>query len=310
MFLVILKRLLVLPFVLFGVSLVLFLITNVVPSDPVRLIVGDTVTPEVRENITRALGLDQPLHVQYYRYLERLVTGDLGESLRYATPVRTLLFQAFPATMLLVATAAVFAIAIAFPIGFLAAKFRDTWIDVAVRTFAMVGIATPAFYLGIIGILVFGFYLGWFPISGRGDPPDLWHLILPGFILGLRDAGSTARVFRAALLDSLSEDYIRAARARGVPEGTVVGKLAARNALIPTVTDMGLSLAQLSGQVILIETVFAYPGIGRLLHIGIVWNDFPLVAGAVMLLIVYVVTINLIVDLLYRAIDPRVRATA
>lgn len=310
MLLVVLKRLLVLPFVLIGVSLALFVVTNIVPSDPVRLVAGDSVSDEVRQNIIVALGLDQPLHIQYFKYVERLISGDLGESLRYATPVHELLLAAFPATMLLVATAAVFAILLAFPIGFLAAKFRDTWIDVAVRTFAMVGIATPAFYLGFIAILVFGFYLGWFPISGRGDPPDLWHLILPGLVLGLRDAGSTARVFRAALLDSLSEDYIRAARARGVPERTVVGKLAARNALIPTVTDLGLSLAQLSGQVILIETVFAYPGVGRLLHIGIVWNDFPLVAGAVMLLIVYVVIVNLIVDLLYRAIDPRVRATA
>lgn len=308
MLLILLRRLLVLPFVLFGVTTFLFVISQVVPSDPVALIVGDAVTPELRAAITQRLGLDQPVHIQYLRYLGRLVTGDLGESIRYATPVKELLFSAFPATILLVAAAAVFAVVIAFPLGFLAAKFRDTWIDAAARIFAMVGIATPAFYLGIILILVFGFYLQWFPISGSGDPPDLWHLILPAFVLGFRDAGSAVRIFRAALIDAMGEDYVRAARARGIGERTIVGKLAARNALIPTVTDLGLNFAQLSGQVILVEVVFAYPGIGRLLQIGVRWNDFPLVAGAIMLLLCYVVVVNLIVDLLYRVIDPRVRA--
>lgn len=307
MLLVLLKRLLVLPFVLLGVTFFLFAVSQVVPSDPVALIVGDAVTPEVRENITRSLGLDQPAPVQYWLYLQRLAEGDLGTSIRFATPVGDLLLAAFPATLILVATAAVFSIAMAFPLGFLAAKFKDTWIDVATRGFAMIGIGTPAFYLGIILILVFGFYLGWFPISGRGEPPDLWHLILPAFVLGFQNAGSTARIFRAALLDSLGEDYIRAARARGIPERTLVSKLASRNALIPTVTDLGVNFAQLGGQVVLVETVFAYPGIGRLLQTGIFWNDFPVVAGAIMLLLVYVVLINLVVDLLYRVIDPRMR---
>lgn len=307
MLLILIRRLLVLPLVLFGVTTFLFLVSQVVPSDPVALIAGDAVTPEIRAAITQSLGLDQPIHIQYFRYVSRLVTGDLGESIRYATPVKELLFAAFPATLLLVATAAVFAIVIAFPLGFIAAMFKDTWIDGAARTFAMIGIATPAFYLGIVLILVFSFHLQWFPISGRGDPPDLWHLILPAFVLGVRDAGSTVRIFRASLLDALGEDYVRAARARGIGERTIVGKLAARNALIPTVTDLGLNFAQLSGQVILVEVVFAYPGIGRLLQIGIRWNDFPLVAGSVMLLLSYVVVVNLIVDLLYRVIDPRIR---
>jgi peptide/nickel transport system permease protein len=301
------KRLLVLPFVLFGVTFVLFVVSQIIPSDPVRLVAGDSVTPETRAAIERELGLDQPLPTQYFIYIERLVQGDLGESLRYATPVKELLFAAFPATVILVGVSAIIAVVMAFPLGFLAAKFKDSWIDLFARGVAIVGIATPAFYLGIVMILVFGFYLSLFPISGRGDPPDLWHLILPAFVLGFRDAGSAVRIFRASLLDSFSEDYIRAARARGIGERSIVTKLAARNALIPTVTDMGLNFANLAGQVILVETVFAYPGIGRLLYIGIRWNDFPLVAGAVMLLLVYAVVINLVVDLLYRAIDPRMR---
>jgi peptide/nickel transport system permease protein len=264
----------------------------------------------VREAITHQLGLDQPVPVQYIRYVERLVQGDLGQSLRYSSPVRTLLFEAFPATVVLVALAAVFSTVLGLLLGGIAAAFKDSWIDTLTRTVALVGIATPAFYLAIVCILVFGFHLGWFPISGRGEPPDLWHLVLPAFVLGFRDAGGAARVFRAALLDALGEDHIRAARGRGLPEHMIVGTFAARNAMIPTVTNMGLQIAQLGGQVILVETVFAYPGVGRLLEIGIKWNDFPLVAGGVMLLLVYVVLVNLAVDLLYRVIDPRMRTAA
>jgi peptide/nickel transport system permease protein len=292
--------------VLFGVTFVLFLVSQIVPMDPIRLIVGDAVTPEVRAAISQKLGLDQPFIVQYFRYVERLLVGDLGESIRYSTPVKQLLLEAFPATLALIGVSAIVSIGIAFPLGFVSALYRDTWIDASARAVVMIGVATPKFYLSIILILVFGFYLGWLPISGRGDPPDFAHLVLPALALGLHNIG-TSRLFRAALLDSLSEDYIRAARARGIAERTIVGKYAARNALIPAVTDMGLNIAQVGGTVILVETVFAYPGIGHLLAIGIKWNDFPLISGAITLLLTFVIFVNLGVDLLYRAIDPRMR---
>jgi peptide/nickel transport system permease protein len=155
--------------------------------------------------------------------------------------------------------------------------------------------------------LVFGFYLGWLPVGGRGDPPDLAHLILPAVVLGLHEAGSTTRILRASMIDELNSDHAKAARARGIPRRNVLMKSGARNALLPAVTDLGVSLADLAGSVILVETVFGWPGIGNLLYTAIQWNDFPLVSGAVLALVLYSVLIALLVDLLYGVIDPRLR---
>lgn len=306
---VIATRILLTPLVLLGVSLFLFVVSQIIPSDPARLMVGDSVSPEVRAAIETRYGFNEPLHLQYQRYLERLTHGDLGDSLRFDTPVRTLVLNSLPATMQLAGASVLITLVIAFPLGLLAARYRDTWLDVSARAFAMGGYSTPPFYLAIVMILVFGFYLGWFPISGRGNPPDLWHLAMPAFVLGLRDAGSSARVFRAGLLDALGEDYIKSARARGIRESKLVIKLAGRNALIPTITDLGLRIGTLAGQIVLVETVFAWPGIGRLLQIGVLWNDFPLVAGCIFVLLAWLILVNLIVDILYGLIDPRTRTS-
>lgn len=304
---VLFRRLITLPFLLLGVTLVLFLVSQVIPSDPVGLIVGDSAPPEVKQAIREKLGLDLPLPVRYFTYVERLLQGDLGESIRFGLPVTTMLATAFPATLQLIIGGAVVAILIAFPVGLIAAAFRNTWVDVLLRTVAVFGMSTPGFFLGIVLILVFGFYLNWFPISGRGDPADLAHMVLPAVVLGMRYAGNTARLLRASMIETLHQDYIRSARARGIAERSILLKYAFRNALIPAVTDLGVSLADMVGAVILVETVFAWPGIGRQVYLGIFWNDFPVLSGAIIVLVAYAVVVNLLVDALYGAIDPRIR---
>jgi peptide/nickel transport system permease protein len=301
----ILMRVLLLPVILLGVSVVLFVAAQVIPHDPARLIVGHAMTPAVRKSIDHSLGLDQPLPVQYGRYLTRLVHGNLGQSIRYTTPVTTLLAQAFPATLTLVAAGALVTVLLTFPLGFLAAKYRGTPVDATIRVFSMIGTSTAPFIVGLGLILIFGFYLGWLPVSGRGEPPDLIHLILPAFVLGFGEAGHNVRIFRASLLDELQKDYVRAGRARGIGEGSLLLKHVGRNALGPTATTLGVGFARLGGAIILVETVFAWPGIGRLIDIGVLWDDFPLVSGALMLLLIYTIVVTFIVDLLYRMIDPR-----
>jgi peptide/nickel transport system permease protein len=306
----ILTRLLFLPVVLLGVTIVLFAISQVIPSDPAKLIVGDYVAPSVRAAIDAKYGLNQPFATQYIKYMGRLFHGDLGTSIRYNLPVSTILRSAFPATLELVAAGALVNIVLTFGLGFLAARFHNTLLDGAIRLFAVIGTSTATFILALLLILVFGFYLDLLPISGRGSPPDIQHLILPAFVLGYHDAGNNVRVFRASLLESMGKDYVRAARARGLGEPTILLKHAGLNSLGPTITVLGLSIARIAGAVVLVETVFSWPGIGQLLDVGILWNDFPLLTGALLLLLVYTVVVTLIVDILYRVVDPRLRAEA
>ena len=303
-----LRRLATLPLVLVGVAVVLFIVSQVLPTDTVRLVAGDNASPELRREIAHNLGLDRPVWVQFWHYAGRLLHGNLGVSIRFQLPVGDLLRQALPASLWLVGAATVIAIVIAFPIGILSARYRGTWIDVLSRAIVVIGTSTPAFFLGVIAILVFGYYLSWFPVSGRGSPPDLAHLVMPAAVLGFREAASTTRILRARMIDELNEDHAKASRARGIPRRSILIQSGFRNALLPAITDLGVSLTELAGSLVLVESVFGWPGIGNLLYIGVQWNDFPLVSGAVLMLVLYAVAINLLVDLLYGVADPRMRA--
>jgi ABC-type dipeptide/oligopeptide/nickel transport system permease component len=305
-----LRRIMTLPIVLFGVAVVLFVASQILPTDIPRLIAGDSITPELRTQIEVQLGLDQPVWVQFWDFLGRLVQGDLGTSIRFRLPVSSLIGQALPATLSLIICSTIIAVLLAFPLGILAARYRGSWFDLGSRGLMVLGTSTPPFFLGILAILFFSHHLGWLPASGRGDPPDPAHLILPSIVLGLREAGTTMRILRARMIDELGEDHAKASRARGVPRRTVLVQNGFRNALVPAVTDLGVSLTELAGAVILVETVFSWPGIGNLLYIGVQWNDFPLVSGTVLVLVLYAVLVNLLVDILYAVIDPRVRIPA
>jgi peptide/nickel transport system permease protein len=303
------RRLLTLPFVLTGVAVILFIVSQVLPTDTVRLVAGEDAPPEVRAQVRRDLGLDKPVLEQFVHYVSRLLHADLGVSLRFQLPVGQLIHQALPASLYLVGAATLVAVVIAFPIGILSARYRGSWIDVLSRGLVIIGTSTPAFFTGVLAILIFGFYFGWFPVSGRGDPPDLKHLVLPAVVLGFREAASTARILRARMIDELNEDHTKASRARGIPRRTVLMQNGFRNALLPAITDLGVSLTELAGSIVLVEVVFSWPGIGNLLYIGVQWNDFPLVSGTVLVLVLYAVVINLCVDLLYGIVDPRLRTS-
>ena len=303
----VLRRLLTLPLVLVGVAIILFVVSQVLPTDTVRLVAGEDAAPEVRAQVAKDLGLDKPVWVQFIHYASRLLHGDLGVSLRFQLPVDQLIHQALPASLWLVGAATLVAVLIAFPIGILAARYRGSWIDVLSRALVIVGTSTPAFFTGVLAILIFGFYLGWFPVAGRGEPPDLKHLVMPALVLGFREAASTARILRARMIDELNEEHARASRARGIPRRSILIQNGFRNALLPAITDLGVSLTELAGSIVLVEVVFSWPGIGSLLYIGVQWNDFPLVSGTVLILVLYAVVINLVVDLLYGVVDPRLR---
>ena len=301
------RRLLMLPVVLLGVSVILFLATRVIPADPVAKVLGDSAPQDVKIRIRQSLGLDDSLWTQYFRWLSGLLHGDFGVSIQFRVPVLDLITQAFLYTLVLVLSAAVVTAIVALLLGVISGIFPGTIADAVCRFISLVAASFPPFFLAILAILVFGFKFGWFPISGTGDPPDLHHLILPALVLGLRDAGSTARLLRTTIIEISQQDYIQAAKARGIKGRLIIFKYILRNALLPAITDLGVSVADIIGSVILIETIFAWPGIGRLVFLGIYWNDFPLLTGGIMVLVAYAVIVNLAVDVTYSFIDPRIR---
>lgn len=301
----VIRRLLMLVPILWGVATIVFVLMFLVPGDPARLLMGQHGDEETLASIRRELGLDRPMHVQYIRFLGRLAKGDLGESYRQRRPVSEIIRERFPATLELAAVSMALAVVFGIAAGILAAVFRNSALDWAVMILSLTGISLPVFWLGMMLILVFAATLGWFPVGGYGGG-GLRHLALPAVSLAAVSTGYIARMMRSSMLEVIGRDYIRTARAKGLSERVVVLRHALRNAFIPVITLIGLNFAGLLGGAVATETVFAWPGLGRATVDAIRTRDFPVVAGSVLFLAVVFVIINLLVDLSYGWLDPRI----
>ena len=298
------RRLLLTIPVLFGVATLVFSLIHLVPGDPVQAMLGESASPQDIADLRGRLGLDRPLYMQYGSFLVGLAKGDLGVSLRTNQPVATAIAERLPATVELAFAAISVAVLIAIPLGILAAVRAGTRIDFAATTLALVGISMPNFWLGPLLAIVFSVVLGWLPVSGRGTPA---HLVLPAITLGAPLAAVLARMTRASVLEELRELYVLAARARGVSRARAVLRHAFRNSLIPIVTVLGLQIGAVLTGAVITETIFAWPGVGRLLIQSISFRDYPLVQGCILLIAMTYVSMNLLTDVVYGFLDPRIR---
>lgn len=292
--------------VLFGVTLITFLLTHVALGDPVRAMMGQRADPEVVARIRAEYGLDKPLWHRYTLYMGKLLVGDLGYSYRQGRPVSETLAERLPATARLAVAAMVVALVLGMTAGIVAAVRHNTGADLLMMTLSLLGISTPVFWLGMMLILLFAVSFGWFPISGYGDGA-FGHLVLPALTLGALQAGYIARMTRSALLEVLRQEYVRTARAKGLKERVVILKHGLRNGILPVLTLAGIGLGDLLVGAPLTETVFAWPGLGRLLVAAVGNRDLPVVLGATLLFALIFLAANLIVDLVYALVDPRVR---
>jgi peptide/nickel transport system permease protein len=298
------SRLISAAVVVLGVSCLVFLLIHLVPGDPVDVMLGEGAQPADREALRQALGLDRPVHTQLMSYLGGLARLDLGVSLHTRQPIAELLLERLPATVELAFAALAIAVALALPLGIFAAVRRGGLVDHGAMGFSLLGVSIPNFWMGPLLILVFSLWLGWLPVSGRDGPASL---ILPALTLGTAMAAILARMVRSVLLEVLGEDYIRTARAKGLPEHTVILHHGLRNALLPIITLLGLQLGALLGGAVITETIFAWPGIGQLTVEAIQRRDYPVVQACVLLIAVAYVAVNTLTDLVYAWIDPRVR---
>lgn len=320
-------------FVLAGVLVITFLISHIIPGDPALLLAGPRASPEIIARIRRDLGLDQPIYTQFLLYVSGLVRGDLGTSIHTRRPVARDIAERFPATFELVTLSMLVVAFIAIPLGVLAAVHKDRWIDHISRVSAISGVSMPIFWLGLLILYVFYVWLDWFPGGGRiasdVTPPDrvtglyvfdslitgnwaalkssLAHLVLPVVVLSYASLASVLRMVRASMLEVLSQDYIRSALAKGLPERRVVFVHGLRNALIPALTILGLSYGELLQGAVVTETLFAWPGMARYAVSSMTYLDYPAVMGLTLISALVYMTVNLVVDLLYGAIDPRIR---
>jgi peptide/nickel transport system permease protein len=306
---VVLRRLLFMLPVVWGVSTFVFLIIHFIPGDPIDLMLGETATQVDREALRRQLGLDQPLWQQYTTFLQRLAQGDLGQSLHSKRAVRTLIAERLPATASLALAALCVSVGLAIPLGVLAALRPRSWLDTGSMILALLGVSMPNFWLGPLLILVFSIQFGWLPVSGRGDG-SLPYLLLPAVTLGTGMMAILTRMTRSTMMETLREDYIRTATAKGLSAWVVVVKHALRNALIPLVTLIGLQGGALLAGAVITETIFAWPGLGELTVRAIQQRDYPVVQGCVLVIALTYVVMNMITDILYAVVDPRIRFDA
>ena len=306
-----LRRLLLTIPVLFGVSVLAFAIVRVVPGDPVRLIAGPDAPEDVVARIRVELGLERPLHEQYLAFLGRALQGDLGRSLRTRGSVVDEILTRFPATFELTTASMLVAVLVGIPVGLVSAARRATWVDYLAMGGSLSMLSMPIFWFAIVAIWIFSLQLGWLPVSGRGGAPWEWdglrHLALPAITLATTSIAIISRLTRSGMLEVLGREFVTTARAKGLPERAVVVKHALKNALIPVVTVVGLQYGLLLGGAVVTETIFAWPGVGRLAITSILQRDYPVVQGCVLLVAVVFVLINLAVDLLYGWLDPRIR---
>ncbi len=311
--------------VLLGISILVFFLLHLIPGDPALTLLGQDATKEDLERLRNVLGLNEPLYIQLMVFLKNLFQGDMGISIFQDTPVITLISNHLPATLELAVVAMIIALLIAIPLGIISAVKQFSWLDYGSMFFAQIGVSMPVFWMGLLLIIAFSVNLNILPSFGRGEPlldaflqtiqtgnlfylvDSLRHIILPAFTLGVMSAALITRMVRSAMLEVLKEDYIRTAEAKGVRGTVVIIKHAFRNALIPVVTIVGLQFGNLLGGAIVTETVFAWPGIGRLVITAISQRDFPVVQGCVLMIALIFALINLIVDILYAIINPKIQ---
>lgn len=298
------KRLISAVFVLFSISTLVFLLIHLIPGDPIEVMLGETARVGDREALRHLLGLDLPILQQWWEYLKGISQFDLGESLHSKQAVTQLLSDRLPATLILSAASLFVAIVIAFPLGILAAIYKDSvWDRLAMLT-AMVGVSIPNFVMGPLLILVFALWLGWVPVSGKDG---MSSLILPALTLGSALAAILSRMIRGSMLEVIQEDYIRAARAHGLSEFRILGSHALRNAALPVITILGMQFGALLAGAVITETIFSWQGIGQLMIDSIQKRDYPVVQGCVLLVSFIYVLVNLITDLTYIVLDPRLK---
>ena len=300
----ILQRLLGALLVILGVISIVFLLIHLIPGDPVEIMLGESASTADREALRTALGLDLPIVVQFQNYLYGLSQLDLGTSIHFRRPVSALLLERLPATGLLALVTLIITLSLALPLGIIAAVRRNTWWDTGAMSFSMLGVSIPNFWLGPVLILVFSLWLGWLPVSGRSG---LASVILPALTLATGLMAVLSRMVRSSMLEVLGEDYMRTARAKGMPPRRVILHHGLRNALLPVITMLGLQLGALLAGAVITETVFSWPGIGLLTIESIQSRDYPVVQACVLLISVTYVLVNLLTDLAYAWIDPRVR---
>ncbi|MGH3675993.1 MAG: ABC transporter permease [Mycobacterium sp.] len=306
------RRLLYSLVVLLGVLIVVFALVHLVPGDPVRIALGTRYTPQAYDALRSASGLDRPLILQFFGYVGSALTGDLGVSFRNGDPVTVTLLDRLPATVSLGVVGILIALAIALPAGIWSALREGKLSDAIVRVTSQFGVSIPDFWMGILLIALFATTLGWLPTSGYRplmEDPGGWlrHIILPGLTVGFVAAAIMTRYIRSAVLEVAAMGYVRTARSKGLPPQVVTLRHTVRNALIPILTITGIQLATILGGVIVVEVVFAWPGLGRLVYNAVAARDYPVIQGAVLLIAALFLLINLIVDVLYAFVDPRIR---
>ncbi len=295
------KRILMSIPVLLGVILIIFIMLNVIPGDPVTIMMSEHIKPDVIENLRKSMNLDDPVYIRFFRYIGNALHGDLGVSYKMSRPVNSLIFEAFPTTLLLAVCASVVSWVLGIPVGVISAVKKNSLVDRFSMGFALCGVSMPVFFVGLILQYLFQ---GILPVSGFTS----WkHLILPSIVLGWNAAGRIARLTRSSLLGVMKSDYIRTARAKGLVEQLVVSRHALKNSLLPVITVMAIQVAELLSGAVITETIFGIPGIGRLSVTAIENRDMPLLQGTIIFTTIIIILGNLVADILYSVVDPRIR---